>query len=60
MSDGNQDEILSEFKTVTGINEDRAKFYLESTNWDLQVCSRICVGLQLSESASQCDCLSSN
>lgn len=37
MSNVNQDEILSEFTGVTGIAEDRAKFYLESANWDLSV-----------------------
>lgn len=37
MSDSNHDEILSEFTAVTGSNEDRAKFYLESANWNLQV-----------------------
>lgn len=37
MSDGNRDEILSEFTAVTGVAEDRAKFYLESANWNLQV-----------------------
>lgn len=38
MSDSdNQDETLSEFTNVTGIAADRAKFYLESANWNLQV-----------------------
>lgn len=37
MSDSNHDEILSEFTVVTGVSEDRAKFYLESANWNLQV-----------------------
>ncbi|XP_055315280.1 NSFL1 cofactor p47 [Sitodiplosis mosellana] len=37
MSDGNRDEILSEFTAVTGVAEDRAKFYLESANWNLQL-----------------------
>ena len=37
MSDSNRDEILSDFTAVTGVAEDRAKFYLESANWNLQV-----------------------
>lgn len=37
MSDSNHNEILSEFRAVTNVAEDRAKFYLESANWDLQV-----------------------
>lgn len=37
MSDSNQNEILSEFRAVTNVAEDRAKFYLESANWNLQV-----------------------
>lgn len=37
MSDGNHDEVLSEFTGVTGVDKDRAKFYLESANWDLSV-----------------------
>lgn len=37
MSDSNHNEILSEFRAVTNVAEDRAKFYLESANWNLQV-----------------------
>lgn len=37
MSDDNHSEVLSEFTAVTGASEDRAKFYLESANWNLQV-----------------------
>lgn len=56
------DEMLSDFTTVTGIAEDRAKFYLESANWNLQVSTskfNVSVFIELSESASQClGCLS--
>lgn len=41
--------MLSEFTTVTGVTEDRAKFYLESANWNLQVNTQ-----QIYENASQC------
>lgn len=37
MSDANQEETQSEFMAVTGVAKDRAKFYLESANWNLQV-----------------------
>lgn len=37
MSDSDHNELLSEFTTITGTSEDRAKFYLESANWNLQV-----------------------
>ncbi|XP_031640210.1 NSFL1 cofactor p47 [Contarinia nasturtii] len=37
MSDSNQEETQSEFMTVTGVAADRAKFYLESANWNLQL-----------------------
>lgn len=37
MSDSDHNELLLEFTTVTGANEDRAKFYLESANWNIQV-----------------------
>lgn len=37
MSDSDHTEILSEFRAVTNVAEDRAKFYLESANWNLQV-----------------------
>lgn len=38
MSDTDHDtELLSEFTTVTGATDDRARFYLESANWNLQV-----------------------
>lgn len=60
MSDSNHSEILSEFRAVTNVAEDRAKFYLESANWDLQVRTHlrmhiICVYTidELSENASQ-------
>lgn len=37
MADSDHTEILSEFRAVTNVAEDRAKFYLESANWNLQV-----------------------
>lgn len=55
MSDGNRDEILSEFTGVTGVAEDRAKFYLESANWNLQVCCRNMCRQSERETASQCE-----
>lgn len=35
MSDNN--EKLQQFLTVTGIDEERARFYMESSAWDLEV-----------------------
>jgi len=35
MSDHN--ELITKFTDVTGVTEDRAKFYLESSNYGLQV-----------------------
>jgi hypothetical protein len=32
-----RDELLSQFRDVTGIDEERAKFYLESSAWRLEV-----------------------
>jgi UBX domain-containing protein 1 len=32
-----RDELLSQFKDVTGIDTERAKFYLESSAWRLEV-----------------------
>lgn len=42
MSDNTQDqeEMVSQFSDVTGVPADRAKFYLESANWTLQVSGR--------------------
>lgn len=31
------DEKLTQFITVTGIDEERARFYLESSAWQLEV-----------------------
>lgn len=58
MSDSdNQDEMLSEFTSVTGIAADRAKFYLESTNWNLQVIkiNRIVLFYMTDFCKSQCE-----
>lgn len=55
MSDSNHNEILSEFRAVTNVAEDRAKFYLESANWNLQVRTIYSTYIhELSENASQC------
>lgn len=35
MSDNN--EKLQQFLTVTGIDEERARFFMESSAWDLEV-----------------------
>lgn len=37
MADDSHAEVLEEFRAVTGANADRAKFYLESANWNIQV-----------------------
>lgn len=42
MSDDSHAEVLEEFRAVTGANADRAKFYLESANWNIQVCGMGC------------------
>ena len=31
------DEMISQFKDVTGVDTERAQFYLESTAWQLEV-----------------------
>ena len=36
-SDGAVQELIRYFIDVTGVETDRAKFYLDSTNWDLSV-----------------------
>lgn len=57
MSDSLHDEILSDFRAVTNVAEDRAKFYLESANWNLQVRytnTNTFKYVNLSENASQC------
>lgn len=33
----NHDSLISQFKDITGSSGDNAKFYLESTNWSLEV-----------------------
>jgi hypothetical protein len=32
-----RDELLSQFTDVTGVDAERAKFYLESSAWQLEV-----------------------
>lgn len=32
-----QEEMVTQFSDVTGVTEERAKFYLEAANWTLQV-----------------------
>jgi UBX domain-containing protein 1 len=36
-----RDELLSQFTDVTGTDADRAKFYLESSAWQLEVSKHI-------------------
>jgi UBX domain-containing protein 1 len=36
-----RDELLSQFTDVTGIDAERAKFYLESSAWQLEVSKQI-------------------
>lgn len=33
-----QDAAVREFVAVTDVDEERARFFLESAGWDLQVC----------------------
>lgn len=56
MSDENHDEVLSEFTTVTGIATDRAKFYLESANWNLQVTINIEIDVRNCKSVCNAQC----
>ena len=35
MSD--QASLVNEFKSVTGVDDERARFYLQSANWELHV-----------------------
>ncbi|CAG2053954.1 unnamed protein product [Timema podura] len=37
MSDSNKPQLLSQFTDVTGVDEERARFYLESSAWQLEV-----------------------
>lgn len=37
MDDNSRSEIIAKFASVTGVDEERAKFYLESSNWNLDV-----------------------
>lgn len=32
-----KEEMISQFKDVTGVSTERAEFFLESANWTLQV-----------------------
>jgi UBX domain-containing protein 1 len=36
-----RDELLSQFTDVTGIDAERAKFYLESSAWQLEVSKQV-------------------
>lgn len=36
MADDDQAKLLQQFREVTGVDEERAKFYLEAANWQLQ------------------------
>ena len=33
----NNDELVNNFREVTGIDEQRARFYLESSGWQIDV-----------------------
>jgi UBX domain-containing protein 1 len=33
-------ELISQFTAITGVDEERAKFYLESSAWKLDVSSK--------------------
>ena len=35
--DNDQKKLLDQFRSITGIDEERGKFYLESAAWSLQV-----------------------
>jgi hypothetical protein len=39
MADAEKRDKIDQFKTLTGVNEERARFYLESALWQLDVCS---------------------
>ena len=38
MADASHSELIARFTSVTGVDTDRAKFYLESSAWQLDVC----------------------
>ena len=40
MSDGKKHDALKKFKDITGADDERAKFYMESSAWDLDVSTR--------------------
>ena len=37
MSDAEKSSLIAEFSAVTGVDADRARFYLESAQWKLDV-----------------------
>lgn len=37
----NHDELVNQFISMTNASDTQARFYLESSNWDLQVKSRL-------------------
>ena len=37
MADQETNQMISDFSGITGVDEDRAKFYLQSSNWELNV-----------------------
>ena len=37
MSDSEKSALISEFSAVTGVDGERARFYLESSQWKLDV-----------------------
>lgn len=38
MADNSQREKIEQFTNLTGVEADRAKFYLESSGWNIEVC----------------------
>lgn len=35
--EGQQNNLITEFRSIADVDEQRARFYLESANWELQV-----------------------
>ena len=38
MDENQQESLIAEFCGIADVPEQRARFYLESANWELQVC----------------------
>lgn len=37
MSESKNEEAIASFRSITSADEERAKFYMESSNWNLDV-----------------------